>query len=168
MSDNGTSRSAPRRGALLWLVGGRRGKCVGEVWIPTLVCTPRTLASRHALARNDSALRCGAMWASPPYEVARGACEGASAPTERDVAPQGHLFRCAPLQDAVPYRAGRRGAGHTKGIKREAPAGASLFMRSSCVLHYASLGFFRATMTPAVMSTAPMTLMRVICSSSRR
>ncbi len=26
-----------------------------------------------------------------------------SAPTERDVVPQGHLFRCAPLQDAVPY-----------------------------------------------------------------
>ena len=24
MSDNGTSRSAPRRGALLWLVGGDR------------------------------------------------------------------------------------------------------------------------------------------------
>ena len=38
-----------------------------------------------------------------PYEVARGACEGVSAPTVRDVAPQGHLFRCAPLQDAVPY-----------------------------------------------------------------
>ena len=30
---------------------------------------------------------------------------GSSAPTrfERDVVPQGHLFRCAPLQDAVPY-----------------------------------------------------------------
>ena len=70
MSDNGTSRSAPRRGALLWLVGRRRGKCVG-----------------------------------------------ASAPTERDV------------EDAVPYRAGRRGAGHTKGIKREAPAGASQLVK---------------------------------------
>ena len=66
MSDNGTSRSAPRRGALLWLVGRRRGKRVGEVWIPTPVCIPRALASRHALARNDSALRCGAMWASRP------------------------------------------------------------------------------------------------------
>ena len=38
--------------------------------------TPRALASRRALARNDR---------------------------ERDVVPQGHLFRCAPLQDAVPY-----------------------------------------------------------------
>ena len=30
---------------------------------------------------------------------------GSSAPTRfvRDVVPQGHLFRCAPLQDAVPY-----------------------------------------------------------------
>ena len=25
-------------------------------------------------------------------------------PRQRDVVPQGHLFRCAPLQDAVPYR----------------------------------------------------------------
>ena len=156
MSDNGTSRSAPRRGALLRLVGRQRGKCVGEVWIPTPVCAPRALASRHALARNDSALRCGAMWASPPTRSQGVRAKGVSAPTERDV------------EDAVPYRAGRRGAGYTKGIKREAPAGASLFMRSSCVLHYASLDFFRATMTPAVMSTAPMTLMRVICSSSRR
>ena len=24
-------------------------------------------------------------------------------PLQRDVVPQGHLFRCAPLQDAVPY-----------------------------------------------------------------
>ena len=166
MSDNGTSRSAPRRGALLWLVGRQRGKCVGEVWIPTPVCAPRALASRHALARNDSALRCGAMWASPPTRsqgvrakgrpLIRSGTSRTPSPTGRDV------------EDAVPYRAGRRGAGHTKGIKREAPAGASLFMRSSCVLHYASLDFFRATMTPAVMSTAPMTLMRVICSSSRR
>ena len=83
MSDNGTSRSAPRRGALLWLVGGDR------------------------------------------------AYEG--------------------------YK--------ERGSRR------SLFLYVFfilCVLHYASLGFFRATMTPAVMSTAPMTLMRVICSSSRR
>ena len=119
MSDNGTSRSAPRRGALLWLVGRRRGKCVGEVWIPTPVCTPRALASRHALARNDSALRCGAMWASPPTRSRgvrakgrpplRSGTSRTPSPTERDVAPQGHLFRCAPLQDAVPYRAGRRG-----------------------------------------------------------
>ena len=119
MSDNGTSRSAPRRGALLWLVGRRRGKCVGEVWIPTPVCAPRALASRHALARNDSALRCGAMWASPPTRSRgvrakgcpplrcgtshpKGICSAAlhcrtPSPTERDV------------EDAVPYRAGRRG-----------------------------------------------------------
>ena len=31
-----------------------------------------------------------------------------------------------------------------------------------------SFGFFSATMTPAVMSTAPMTLMTVICSSSTK
>ena len=139
MSDNGTSRSAPRRGALLWLVGRRRGKCVGEMWIPTPVCTPRALASRHALARNDSALRCGAMWASPPTRPRgvrakgrpplrsgtshpKGICSAAlhcrtPSPTERDV------------EDAVPYRAGRRGAGHTKGIKREAPAGASQLVK---------------------------------------
>ena len=30
-------------------------------------------------------------------------------PYGRDVVPQGHLFRCAPLQDAVPYETGRRG-----------------------------------------------------------
>ena len=29
MSDNGTSRSAPRRGALLWLVGGETGHTKG-------------------------------------------------------------------------------------------------------------------------------------------
>ena len=119
MSDNGTSRSAPRRGALLWLVGRQRGKCVGEVWIPTPVCTLRALASRHALARNDSALRCGAMWASrptrsrgvrakgrPPLRSGtshpKGICSAAlhcrtPSPTGRDV------------EDAVPYRAGRRG-----------------------------------------------------------
>ena len=109
MSDNGTSRSAPRRGALLWLVGRRRGKCVGEVWIPTPVCTPRALASRHALARNDSALRCGAMWASPSTRSRGVRAKGCPPlrcgtsrtpfPTERDV------------EDAVPYRAGRRGGG---------------------------------------------------------
>ena len=133
MSDNGTSRSAPRRGALLWLVGRRRGKCVGEVWIPTPVCTPRALASRHVLARNDSALRCGAMWASPPTR-SRGVRAKGRPPlrsgTSRTPSPTGR-----DVEDTVPYRAGRRGAGHTKGIKKEAPAGVSFFMRSSlCVL----------------------------------
>ena len=33
------------------------------------------------------------------------------------------------VEDAVPYGAGRRGAGHTKGIKREAPAGASQLVK---------------------------------------
>ena len=36
--------------------------------IPTPVCTPRALASRRALARNDMG---GAMWASPPYDAGR-------------------------------------------------------------------------------------------------
>ena len=127
MSDNGTSRSAPRRGALLWLVGRRRGKCVGKVWIPTPVCTPRVLASRHVLARNDSALRCGAMWASPPAR-SRGVRAKGRPPlrsgTSRTPSPTGR-----DVEDAVPYRAGRRETGHTKGIKREAPAGASQLVK---------------------------------------
>ena len=36
--------------------------------IPTPVCTPRALASRRALARNDMG---GTMWASPPYDAGR-------------------------------------------------------------------------------------------------
>ena len=36
--------------------------------IPTPVCTPRALASRRALARNDTG---GTMWASPPYDAGR-------------------------------------------------------------------------------------------------
>ena len=36
--------------------------------IPTPVCTPRALASRRALARNDTG---GAMWASSPYDAGR-------------------------------------------------------------------------------------------------
>ena len=127
MSDNGTSRSAPRRGALLWLVGRRRGKCVGEVWIPTPVYTPRALASRHALARNDSALRCGAMWAAPPTRSRGVRAKGRPSlrsGTSRTPPPTGR-----DVEDAVPYRAGRRGAGHTKGIKKEAPAGASQLVK---------------------------------------
>ena len=36
--------------------------------IPTPVCTPRALASRRALARNDTG---GTMWASSPYDAGR-------------------------------------------------------------------------------------------------
>ena len=54
-----------------------------------------------ALARND---RERADRVVRPYK-------GLSKIPARDVVPQGHLFRCAPLQDAVPYNscAGRRG-----------------------------------------------------------
>ena len=38
----------------------------------------------------------GRMWASAPAMQNK---DGA----KRDVVPQGHLFRCAPRQDAVPY-----------------------------------------------------------------
>ena len=36
--------------------------------IPSPVCTPRALASRRALARNDTG---GTMWASSPYDAGR-------------------------------------------------------------------------------------------------
>ena len=43
--------------------------------IPTPVCTPRALASRRALARNDSASRCLCGQSHPPLRCeARGAC----------------------------------------------------------------------------------------------
>ena len=74
--------------------------------IPAPVCTPRALASRRALARNDSAARWERRdtWV-PPYGVRRSSRAGRRGrrPLQRDVVPQGHLFRCAPRQDAVPY-----------------------------------------------------------------
>ena len=70
-----------------------QGRALGKR-IAAPVCTPRALASRRGLARNDKVRRGGRL--CPPK------CS-AALPRWRDVVPQGHLFRCAPLQDAVPY-----------------------------------------------------------------
>ena len=51
----------------------------------------------RSLARNDSASRCSGGQGRPPLR------SGYRWRSVRDVVPQGHLFRCAPLQDAVPY-----------------------------------------------------------------
>ena len=60
----------------------------------------------RSLARNDSAARWERRdtWV-PPYGVRRSSRAGRRGrrPLQRDVVPQGHLFRCAPRQDAVPY-----------------------------------------------------------------
>ena len=95
--------------------------------IPTPVCTPRALASRRALARNDSAARWerrdtrvppygvrrssgadrgvrpynGTAGTACPYEITRGVCNGraeASAPTKQN---KNRAKR--DVEDAVPY-----------------------------------------------------------------
>ena len=55
--------------------------------IPAPVCTPRALASRRALARNDSAVRRRDVEDAVPYEITRDVCNGraeASAPTRQN------------------------------------------------------------------------------------
>ena len=43
--------------------------------------------------------------AAPPYKARESWADRVVRPYRGDVVPQGHLFRCAPLQDAVPYGA---------------------------------------------------------------
>ena len=68
-------------------------------WIPTPVCTPRALASRRALARNDSASRCLGGRSRPPLQVFIG--------------------------DSCAGRRGRRFQRNNKTTRRHAPAGRS-------------------------------------------
>ena len=74
-------RAAPHPGRRVDCCRGRRPdvpsarRCRAGRRIPTPVCTPRALASRRALARNDSASRCLGGRSRPPLRCeARGAC----------------------------------------------------------------------------------------------
>ena len=85
--------------------------------IPAPVCTPRALASRRALARNDSAARWERRdtWV-PPYGVRR------SSRADRVVRPY--------KAEQEPRKTGRRGRRPLQGLfarKRAAPVGAALF-----------------------------------------
>ena len=85
--------------------------------IPAPVCTPRALASRRALARNDSAPRWERRdtWA-PPYGVRR------SSRVDRGVRPY--------KEEQEPRKTGRRGRRALQGLfarERAAPVGAALF-----------------------------------------
>ena len=68
---------------------------------------PKTHSAREVAARSAGGGRDVTRFSLPPSAAPtapsqRGPCS-AALPRWRDVVPQGHLFRCAPLQDGVPY-----------------------------------------------------------------
>ena len=90
--------------------------------IPTPVCTPRALASRRALARNDTG---GAMWASSPYDAGR----RGRRPLRND---RGHAYRA----DRVvrPYKAEQEPCKYGKAPLQLCRRGASAYTQSSMLL----------------------------------
>ena len=90
--------------------------------IPTPVCTPRALASRRALARNDMG---GAMWASSPYDAGRRGRRPL-----RDG--KGRAYRA----DRVvrPYKAEQEPCKYGKAPLRRGRRGASAYTQSSMLL----------------------------------
>jgi len=90
--------------------------------IPTPVCTPRALASRRALARNDTG---GTMWASSPYDAGR----RGRRPLRND---RGRSYRA----DSVvrPYKAEQEPCKYGKAPLQLCRRGASAYTQSSMLL----------------------------------
>ena len=90
--------------------------------IPTPVCTPRALASRRALARNDTG---GTMWASSPYDAGR----RGRRPLRND---RGRAYRAGRV--VRPYKAEQEPCKYGKAPLQLCRRGASAYTQSSMLL----------------------------------